>query len=125
MASSSAITLHSSTRYVIRCSLKEFNQRSHDLYGYRLVEDVIDCASGDFQKVKLLATIKDKKVWIVFDYDVSDGIDNPKVAAFSIKGSIKAINVPAKEVHSRVQSWELQNKRLGVSFPRLEGMDIL
>jgi hypothetical protein len=109
---------------VIRCSLEKFNERSYDLYGYRLVEDVVDYASGDIQKVKLLAMIKDQKVWIVFDYDVLDGIDNPKVVAFSISRTIKAITVPAKEVHSKVQSWKLQNKRLGTSFPRLEGTDI-
>src|SRR5438046_8507312 len=103
MASPSTITLCGSTRYVIRCSLEKFNERSHDLYGYRLVEDVVDFASGDFQKVKLLATIKERKVWIVFDYDVPDGTDNPEVAEFAINRSLKKIQVPEKEARRRVQ----------------------
>jgi hypothetical protein len=35
-------------------------------------------------------------------YGIPDGIDNPKVVAFSIGRTIKA----AKGAHSRVQSWE-------------------
>src|SRR4051794_15724976 len=34
--------------------------RPEYLYGYHLVEDVVNCASGDFQKVKLLTNIKDQ-----------------------------------------------------------------
>jgi hypothetical protein len=122
MASSSPKDILDSARCVIRASRRRFDKYTEDSYGTCLVNDVIKYASGDHEKVELLWTFVGKaEVWIVFDYNNPQNLPI-RVAGFKHGRSIKRINIPAKEVHSRVSRMMEENKQRGLSFPCLEAV---
>ena len=50
-----------------------------------LIIKIIQFASGDPQKASLLATIKGTRIFIVFDYNNPDHLNDCKVLGFQVK----------------------------------------
>ena len=118
------MTLHSPaklcgpTRCLIYCSKRKFDEHSQDPYGILFVKEVVEYASGDYQKATLLGTVKGNHAFIIFDYDNPDHLSSCKVLGFQIKKHVKPISVPADQVHSRVNRWKRENELWHLSFPR-------
>lgn len=106
------------TRCIIYCSMSKFNKHSQDVYGIVFVKEVVEYASGDYQKACLLGTITGNHAFIVFDYNNPDHHSDCRVLGFRIKRSIRLISVPAKLVHSTVDRWKQENEQWHLSFPR-------
>jgi hypothetical protein len=120
MTLDSSAKLCGPTRCVIYCSKSKFDKHSQDPYGMFFVKDVVEYASGDYQKASLLGTITGLHAFIVFDYNNPDHHSDCRVLGFRIKRSIRPVFVPAESVHSRVDRWKQENELWHLSFPRQE-----
>ena len=86
--------------------MKLFARRSEDPYGKGFMKEVVEHASGDYQKASILGIITGKHAFIVFDYDNLDHHNDCQLLGFKIGQFIRLISVPATFVHSPVDRWK-------------------
>ncbi|KAI9892574.1 MAG: hypothetical protein M1814_001267 [Vezdaea aestivalis] len=98
--------------------MKLFDKRTEDRYGTVFMKEVVEYASGDYQKASILGITTGKHAFIVFDYDNLDHCSDCQVLGFQIRRSIRPVFVPARSVHSTVDRWKRENELWQLSFPR-------
>lgn len=119
MASTPSVNLDYPARCVIYYSVRLLDKHQEDPFNISAVKEVVQYASGDFEKVSLVGTLKwGRRAVTVFDYDNSDHFDNCRVLGFRYRPAIIPFGAPAEFVHSTVNKWVGENERHNLSFPR-------
>jgi hypothetical protein len=96
--------------------MRKVDERSQDPLGRSLMKEVVEWASGDYEKATLLGITKWEHVFIIFDYDKSDHLDPCRELAFGIKEGITSEPVPAQYIHSTAKRMKEDSERLNTKF---------